>query len=100
MTAGLTERISILSSAKIQPSDGIEFKSSRLVGGYNWIDNGNDEPVIAVPGMSVDLRDVNEAQWLIVGLPDVWIGKDGKLGQLKSDNEIEGYMRYPDREIS
>jgi hypothetical protein len=33
----------------------------------------------------------------MVGLPDVWIGRDGNIGQLKSDNEIEGYMRYPDR---
>ena len=31
------------------------------------------------------------------GLPHVWIGRDGNIGQLKSDNEIEGYMRYPDR---
>jgi hypothetical protein len=52
MTSGLNERISILSSAKVSPSDDIQFKTPRLVGGYNWIDDGDDEPVIAVPGES------------------------------------------------
>ena len=57
MTSGLNERISILSSAKVLPSDDIKFKSPRLVGGYNWIDDDNHEPVIAVPGESLLIRD-------------------------------------------
>lgn len=52
MTSGLTERVSIIPSAKVQPSEDIEFTSPRLVGGYNWIDNEEIEPIIAVPGES------------------------------------------------
>lgn len=52
MTSGLTERVSIISSAKVRPSDDITFKSPRVVGGYNWIDNDDNEPIVAVPGMS------------------------------------------------
>jgi hypothetical protein len=47
---GLTERVSLISSAKIKPVRDVTFKHPRLVGGYNWIDD--DEPSIAVPGQS------------------------------------------------
>jgi len=52
MTTDLTERVSIISSAKVTPIHDIEFQSPRLVGGYNWIESedGDDEPTIAVPG--------------------------------------------------
>lgn len=52
MLSDLTERIDIISSSKAVPIDDIEFKYTRLVGGYNWIDGKGDEPIIAVPGMS------------------------------------------------
>jgi len=57
MTTNLTERISILSSAKVTPHDDITFKSPKLVGGYNWIESEDeeDEPTIAVPGTSINL---------------------------------------------
>jgi hypothetical protein len=54
MTSGLTERVSIISSAKVAPNNDIAFKSPRLVCGYNWIESGDEDnqPTIAVPGMS------------------------------------------------
>jgi hypothetical protein len=33
----------------------------------------------------------------MVGLPDVWIGNQGRLGQLKPDIEIPGLLEYADR---
>jgi hypothetical protein len=59
MTTNLTERVSIISSAKVTPHDDITFKSTRLVGGYNWIEPGDEEyqPTIAVPGTSINLND-------------------------------------------
>jgi len=33
----------------------------------------------------------------MVGLPDVWFGDQGKLGQLKPDIEIPGYLECADR---
>lgn len=59
MTSDLTERVSIISSAKVIPHDDITFKSPRLVGGYNWIEPGDeeDQPTIAVPGTSINLND-------------------------------------------
>lgn len=33
----------------------------------------------------------------MVGLPDVWVGTQGRLGQLKPDIEIPGYLEYADR---
>ena len=52
MTTDFTERVSIISSAKVTPIHDIEFRSPRLVGGYNWIESqdGDDESTIAVPG--------------------------------------------------
>jgi hypothetical protein len=59
MTTNLTERISILSSAKVIPHDDITFNSPRLVGGYNCIESedDDDQPTIAVPGKSIHLND-------------------------------------------
>jgi hypothetical protein len=47
---GLSERVSLISSAKVKLVRDVMFKHARLVGGYNWI--GDDEPSIAVPGQS------------------------------------------------
>jgi len=57
MTTNLTERVSIISSAKVIPHDDITFKSTRLVGGYNWIESEDEEDrlTIAVPGTSIHL---------------------------------------------
>jgi hypothetical protein len=51
---GLTERVSLISSAGIETVKDIAFKNPRLVGGYNWIDD--DEPSIAVPGTFIPTR--------------------------------------------
>ena len=37
---------------------------------------------------------------LMTGLPDVWTGDTGRLGQLKPDIEIPGYFEYADRKFS
>jgi hypothetical protein len=37
---------------------------------------------------------------LRVGLPDVWTGNQGRLGQLKPDIQIPGYLEYADRKLS
>ena len=33
----------------------------------------------------------------MIGLPDVWTGNHGRIGQLRSDIQIPGYKEYADR---
>jgi hypothetical protein len=94
MNIGLTDRISIISSATVIPNPDIAFKSPMLVGSYNWVDDKENKPIIAVPGKSSGAR---ERHQLMVGLPDLWIDNDDEVGQLRSDDQIPGYVEYPDR---
>jgi hypothetical protein len=45
----------------------------------------------------VSLMIVRERQRLMVGLPDLWVDGDDEVGQLGSDDQIPGYVEYPDR---
>lgn len=85
----------MISSANVVPNPDFVFKNPRLVGSYNWIDDKHNKPIIAVPGEScVSLS----SEMLIKGLPDVWEDStDGNIGQLRSDDEIPGYIEFPDR---
>jgi hypothetical protein len=56
MNIGLTDRISIISSAQVTPNPDIAFRSPRLVGGYNWVDDKDNKPIIAVPGKPHDSK--------------------------------------------
>ena len=98
MTTDFTERVFIISSAKVTPIHDIEFRCPRLVGGYNWIESedGDDEPTIAVPG---EIPVPRLLQMLMAGLPDVWTGDTGRSGQLKPDVQIPGYLEYADRKF-
>jgi hypothetical protein len=98
MTSGLTDRVSVISSAKVGPNFDTEFKSPRAVGGYSWIDDG-EELIIAVPGEHCLLNDFIIVS-LMLGLPDVWVGGQGIVGQLKPDIEIEDYWEYSDRKLN
>jgi hypothetical protein len=98
MTSGLTDRVSVISSAKVVPDHNTGFKSPRIVGGYSWIDDG-EEFIIAVPGEHWTLGTLLIVS-LMSGLPDVWVGGQGVVGQLEPDIATEDYLEYSDRKLN